>query len=325
MNEHPATMDPATTSRPSAMKPALIRCTVAALALAAASARAGTINWGSEFLSTLLASDGTAIPATGYTFELGTFATGFTPTSSNILDWESNWTSVDTADYNAEAGYFTAALEWTPAHAEFVNRQAYLWIHNAFTDPANEWLLVTDAAWKFPAVDDGCCGTTFPVQWSVSDVDTEATPLWGANTATSGGGAATADAQAPTLQAAVSIFAWTIDDETAGYNTLANQDLAGSGAVFKVVLPEGDSFTETFWDTNQTWTDVFKVANGADLASIFSGGYTGSGGITRAGLVEGQGYFTLNGSTLSWTAIPEPAGVIVGLLLAAGLLRRRRA
>lgn len=325
MTEHPATMDPATTSRSTAMKPALIRCTVAAVALAAASARAGTINWGSEVWSTLFASDGSVMAQGAYTFELGTFANGFTPSSSNILEWESHWTGVDTADYNAADGYFTAALEWTPAHAEFVNRQAYLWIHNAFTDPANEWLLVTDADWKFPAVDDGCCGTTFPVQWSVSDVDTEAVPLWGANTGASGGGAASVDAVSPTLQAAVSIFAWTIDDETTGYNTLANPDLAGSGAVFKVVLPEGDSFTETFWDTSRTWTDIFDVADGANLANIFSGGYAGSGGITPGGLVEGQGYFTLNGNTLSWIAIPEPAGVIVGLLLAAGLLRRRRA
>jgi hypothetical protein len=37
-----------------------------------------------------------------------------------------------------------------------------------------------------------------------------------------------------------------------------------------------------------------------------------------------RGYFTLDGNTLSWTVVPEPANALVGLLITAGLLRRRR-
>ena len=304
------------------MKAHLLRSLVVTAALAAA-AHAQTINWGSEVYSTLLGSNGAAMAQDGYTFELGTFSTGFTPADSNILEWQSNWTRAGEAAYRAENGYFTGSLVLTTSTLDL--KQAYLWIHNSFDSAAQDWLLVTDSNWVFPAYDPSCCSAGLPLEWSVSDVDTEATPLWGANTATSGSGAATADSVTPTLQSHLSIFAWTIDDDNpTGYNTLPNQNLTGEDAVFKVVLPEGDSYTEAFWDIDREWTDIFNVASGADLADIFSGGYTGSGGIPPGGLVDGQGYFTLNGNTLSWTAIPEPTGAVVGLLLAVSALRRRR-
>ena len=319
------------------MKSFVLRWTLALVALAALApaGRAQTINWGSEAFSTLLGSNGSAIPQTGYTFELGTFATGFTPTDANILDWQSNWTSVDTAAYSEENGYFTAALTLTAEEAALKNRQAYFWIHNDFDSAAQEWLLVSAANWVFPEYNPGCCGNSLPAAWSVSDADVEVAPLWGANSNISGSGAATVDLVTPTLQAEISIFSWTIDnlenDPGAGstnagtsYNTLGNQDLAGEDAVFRVLLPTGDSYTEPFWDTNKVWTNIFNVASGANLANIFSGGYAGNGGITSTGVVDGQGYFTLSGNTLTWTAVPEPTGALVGLLLAAVALRRRR-
>ena len=311
---------------------------LAALASLAAAGRAQTINWGSEAFSTLLGSNGTPMAEGVYTFELGTFATGFTPAKTNILDWQSQWTRVDTAayDYNDEfeGGTFTSVLDWTQAKSDqFAGRQAYFWIHNSFDSAAQEWMLVSAANWVFPEYNAGCCGNALPAEWSASQVDAEVTPLWGANTATSGSGAATVDAVTPTLQAEISIFRWSIDNpesDTGGtpnsgsYNTLGNQDLSGEHAVFNVVLPTGDSYTEAFWDTNKTWTDIFDVADGANLATIFSGGYTGNGGILPTGVVPGQGYFTLSGSTLTWTAVPEPTGALIGLLLAAVALRRRR-
>lgn len=319
------------------MKPILPRwiLALASLAALAAAARAQTINWGSEVFSTLLGSNGSIMDDAAYTFELGTFATGFTPTSGNILQWEENWINVDTAAYNEDDGYFTGVLTLTEAQSALAGRPAYFWIHNDFSSAAQEWMLVRDTNWVFPDVNPGCCGNSLPAEWSASQVDAEVTPLWGANTATSGSGAATVDAVTPTLQAEISIFRWTIDnlesDPGAGalnqgtsYNTLGNQDLSGEDAVFKVILPEGDSYDEAFWNTNKVWDNIFDVAEGADLAAIFSGGYAGNGGITPEGVVPGQGYFTLSGNTLTWTAVPEPTGAIVGMLLAMGLLRRRR-
>jgi uncharacterized protein (TIGR03382 family) len=43
------------------------------------------------------------------------------------------------------------------------------------------------------------------------------------------------------------------------------------------------------------------------------------------GVVAGRGSFSFNGSTdLTWSAVPEPSSALVGLLVSAGLLRRRR-
>ncbi len=102
-------------------------------------------------------------------------------------------------------------------------------------------------------------------------------------------------------------------------------EIGGSGAVFKIVLGSND-FDDAFWDTNKTWNNLF-TGDGADhtLASIFSS-FSGTG-ISSTGVVDGQGQFAFSGtSTLHWTftAVPEPTSALAGLLLAAGLSRRRR-
>ena len=99
-----------------------------------------------------------------------------------------------------------------------------------------------------------------------------------------------------------------------------------SGAIFKVVLGSG-SFGDTFWDTNQTWTDIFK--NGTSSLTI-EGVFGNSaiqwweGGTNVTSLTEGQGYFSISGTSLNWTAVPEPTSALAGLLLGVGFLRRRR-
>ena len=54
-------------------------------------------------------------------------------------------------------------------------------------------------------------------------------------------------------------------------------------------------------------------------------GLTYDSGLGR-GNVGTEGYFTFSGtSTLNWTAVPEPTSALAGILITAGLLRRRRA
>jgi autotransporter-associated beta strand protein len=104
--------------------------------------------------------------------------------------------------------------------------------------------------------------------------------------------------------------------------------VSGTGAVFNILLGSGNDFTDAFWNTDKSWTNVFTQNNVTTntLASIFTGGFGGAG-VDSAGLVSGRGQFTFNGattSTLTWTAVPEPTSALAGLLLGAGLLRRRR-
>ena len=101
-------------------------------------------------------------------------------------------------------------------------------------------------------------------------------------------------------------------------------------AKFRIVI--GDAgFTDAFWTSNKTWTDIFTAADGSspksNWAAIFGGGfeyYHGSNSIAAPSAAT-VGYFTLSGNSLTWTAVPEPTGALAGLLVGAGLLRRRRA
>lgn len=125
-----------------------------------------------------------------------------------------------------------------------------------------------------------------------------------------------------------SIFEWEIDRTQTqtrgiGYDAVdVSGTLSGAGAVFRIVI--GDSaFDQMFWSTNRTWSDIFNGSR--DLASIFSGGFQYSVPLAS------QGSFTWDtNSTLKWTPqsgatfVPEPSTALAGLLLAAGLLRRRR-
>jgi hypothetical protein len=132
-----------------------------------------------------------------------------------------------------------------------------------------------------------------------------------------------------------SMFEWEID--TAQANPTTNRGVAydgvnttavtGSGAFFKVMLTGTQDFTDNFWNQNRTWTDIFKSADGSSIlsswASVFSGGFQYSyNGQTVA--PTSQGFFTATGSSLSWSAVPEPSNLLAGLLAASALLRRRR-
>ncbi|MES2920984.1 MAG: autotransporter-associated beta strand repeat-containing protein [Verrucomicrobiota bacterium] len=142
-----------------------------------------------------------------------------------------------------------------------------------------------------------------------------------------------------------SIFAWDIDRTLSGRGTgydgvnvtgaLAGLDGADAGstlnAVFRIVIGDSD-FSDAFWSANDhTWNDIFTNADGttakANWADIFGGGfeYYNSNGSALAGAPT-TGSFTLTGSTLSWnySAVPEISNALAGVLLGAGLLRRKR-
>ena len=96
---------------------------------------------------------------------------------------------------------------------------------------------------------------------------------------------------------------------------------ATTGAIFRVVLNGTQDFTESFWNTNREWSDIFKTSDGGSalsIASIFSGTvqYYNGGGGTLASVSDptAEGYFTISGTSLNWTAVPEPTSALAGLL-----------
>ena len=128
-----------------------------------------------------------------------------------------------------------------------------------------------------------------------------------------------------------SVFAWDLNAGTSdpGANTansgtydslVANGTVTGTGK-FEIALGS-NTFSDAFWDTNKSWTNIFTGSGSFDLSSIFT--TFGGSGIASNGSVTGQGQFSFTSNTLSWTPIPELSNVLIGGLLGVGLLRRRR-
>ncbi len=125
-----------------------------------------------------------------------------------------------------------------------------------------------------------------------------------------------------------SIFSWDINAAGTSYDKLISPSLvdgdAAGGAVLRIVAAD-PAFTNTFWDTNRTWTDIFTTDGStaiANWASIFTAVSVVNSSFNPITPVDGS--FSVSGNTLTWTAVPEPSSALAGLLIAAGLLRRRR-
>jgi autotransporter-associated beta strand protein len=123
-----------------------------------------------------------------------------------------------------------------------------------------------------------------------------------------------------------SIFDWDLNANStaSGFDTVsATGDITvGASTVFNVVFGTGVDLGDVFWSTaspTQEWSmaSIFgKVFTSGSFASVTS---------TADPITQGAFTITGGGSTLTWTAVPEPTSALAGLLLSAGLLRRRRA
>ncbi len=135
-----------------------------------------------------------------------------------------------------------------------------------------------------------------------------------------------------------SVFEWTLNGNTTasgdrgvaggydavdGTGTLAVDATEDTGTIFRIVLGSGVEVVDGFWDTpntSHTWSDIFS-----GFSSLTGGFHTSN--IEVIGGPENfatHGSFSITSSSLTWTAVPEPTTALAGLLLTAGLLRRRR-
>ena len=127
-----------------------------------------------------------------------------------------------------------------------------------------------------------------------------------------------------------SIFEWDInaDSVTTGFDkvTATGTVSVGTSTTFQVnlgadIFADGDFVNAGFWKTGygtkQEW----------DMAAIFGQSLTTNSSFTSVTILQNvgtYGSFSINSSTLTWNAVPEPTSALVGLLIGAGLLRRRR-
>jgi hypothetical protein len=120
-----------------------------------------------------------------------------------------------------------------------------------------------------------------------------------------------------------SIFEWDLNanSTSSGFDTVSatgNIDV-GTATVFKVVFGAGVDLGSSFWSTPST-TESWS------LASIFGKAFNSgafSSVVSTADPIT-RGSFSITGTHLTWTAVPEPSSALAGLLITAGLLRRRR-
>ncbi|MDB6076193.1 MAG: hypothetical protein JWO89_3833 [Verrucomicrobiaceae bacterium] len=178
----------------------------AALAISAPLARATGIGWGNTAFDSLKMYDsqGSLLDNT-FTFELGTWATGFTPTATNVASWSSNWKVISSAfapdvngwvsldandpgvnDPDQNIQYFSRSMTFNSNGTVqgggpsifTTNEQAYIWVFNTKTvTPGSEWALVTDSSlgatsddiWRVP---DPSGVLNQPVLWNLETADT---------------------------------------------------------------------------------------------------------------------------------------------------------
>ncbi len=153
-----------------------------------------------------------------------------------------------------------------------------------------------------------------------------ATTIYGTHDVSNSGSDRTQNFKSTLTYNSGSIFSWDLDLQSNSYDKVVvdGELRKGTGtSIFQIVLGTGDPFNDPFWNTNQSWNDIFTKGSGGDsLASIF----TTFNGIDVApnGVVTDQGHFSFSGDTLNWTAVPETSNLLAGVLLGAGLLRRKR-
>lgn len=178
---------------------------------AALHVQATTINWGTYFSVTNYLFDSSGTPLTDdFIFELGSFGTSFTPTDSNMDQWQSNWKPFDRANAPLGDGFDSASgtvasvavleTDFTTDNAALSQlntfsegEQAYIWVYkdtfgNVSPTPGFasgfEWALVTNNAsdgtaaddWLFPQPSGHVVST---LEWRIEDATSS--PFGGLN------------------------------------------------------------------------------------------------------------------------------------------------
>ncbi len=152
------------------MRTSSLLITISVSLLWVVSSHASQVLWGSARLANNYLSAGppSAMDA-GFTFQLGAFDEGFTPTPENVADWLDHWTPAQGRTYNDTTRFFTGSFVYQQNVTPFMpSNQAYIFGFNRWATSEGgsqaEWILATNPAWKWPAGG----GISPPVQWSMS-------------------------------------------------------------------------------------------------------------------------------------------------------------
>jgi hypothetical protein len=145
------------------MKKTLLTITLMAAA-AISNGFAQSVNWGNTPGDVNLQSDGTSILDGTFTFELGTFDSGFILSNESPDTWGSAWNAIDVATYVPNDGYFSELHVFEDN--TYAGQQGYIFIYNYLNgDDSSEWFLTTNSNWVIPSSSGGQIG--LPLEWRV--------------------------------------------------------------------------------------------------------------------------------------------------------------
>ena len=145
------------------MKKTILTITlVAAAAITTVSAQ--SVNWGNTPGDINLQSDGTSFLDGTFTFELGTFNSGFVLGNESPDTWGDAWNAIDVATYIPGDGYFSDLHVFETD--TYAGQQGYIFIYNNLNgDETSEWFLTTNTNWIIPSSAGGQIG--LPLEWRI--------------------------------------------------------------------------------------------------------------------------------------------------------------
>lgn len=129
------------------------------------------IAWASDAFATNLMADGvTTFETSGKTirFEIGTFMTGFDPSSEPFENWADKWVVLQGTDYDLNDQQFIGTATLSSNSDPFsIGAQTYIWgyLDKDLTQGQTEWILMSSPAWTIPST-----SSPLPSTFSVSDV-----------------------------------------------------------------------------------------------------------------------------------------------------------
>lgn len=129
-----------------------------------------TINFTSPIGEIGKTSTGSDLDAS-FTFAIGSFG-NFTPDSSNVADWASNFTVLGSVNWTEGLfSQYSGTGNLLNNNAPFTtSNQGFIWGYNTQVIGAStEWILLTNASWTFPT-----SGSQPTVDWTSTDVGTYA-------------------------------------------------------------------------------------------------------------------------------------------------------
>jgi hypothetical protein len=127
------------------------------------------INWANLPFTTNLTSQGIPLDAR-FVFELGTFESGFAPTTDNLAEWAAHWRVANRVTYDPGNAFVSGSYTELNHFPSFEpGEQGYLWGYLDTEDTRGEWILVTDATWLWPESDT----LAFPLSWIFDVTNTQ--------------------------------------------------------------------------------------------------------------------------------------------------------